>query len=214
MKKMKSTITNMVVVLVAVAVVMGAILALVNEVTAAPIAAQKEKTLADGIKRVMQSDDICVDETKDVTISVSDGKAYDFVVYETRSQSGEALGAAVESSVSGFGGNLKVLAGFNPAGELLGYTILEHAETPGLGAKATTWFQADGKGNIIGRSLEGITLSVKQDGGDVDAITASTITSRAFLKAINYAYAAFKGDAEIDASSGASINNSTAVEEQ
>ena len=94
-----------------------------------------------------------------------------------------------------------MLVGFNPAGEILGYTLLEHAETPGLGAKADTWFQKDGKASIIGKN-PATPLTVSKDGGDVDAITASTITSRAFLKAINQAYNIYMKK-NADAQSGA-----------
>ena len=76
----------------------------------------------------------------------------------------------------------------------MGYTILQHSETPGLGAKADTWFQKDGKGSIIGKTPKDGNLHVSKDdkgGNAVDAITASTITSRAFLKAINQAYSAY-----------------------
>ena len=90
----------------------------------------------------------------------------------------------------GFGGDLRVLVGFADDGTITGYTVLQHAETPGLGAKAATWFQKDGKGNIIGKKAVK-PLAVSKDGGEVDAITASTITSRAFLKAVNQAYVAY-----------------------
>lgn len=88
----------------------------------------------------------------------------------------------------------------------MGYTILQASETPGLGAKATTWFQKDGKGSIIGKTPKDGDLHVSKDdkgGNAVDAITASTITSRAFLKAINQAYAAYAGK-NVDGESGAS----------
>ena len=81
--------------------------------------------------------------------------------------------------------------GFDNEGKILGYTILKSSETPGLGAKAGVWFQKNGKGNVIGMSPKDKPLTVTKDGGDVDAITASTITSRAFLKAINQAYAVY-----------------------
>ena len=76
----------------------------------------------------------------------------------------------------------------------MGYTVLQASETPGLGAKAATWFQKDGKGSIIGKTPKDGDLHVSKDdksGNAVDAITASTITSRAFLKAINQAYAVY-----------------------
>lgn len=87
----------------------------------------------------------------------------------------------------GFGGALTVMVGLSPDGKILGYKVLESSETPGLGAKASFWFQKGKKGDIIGRQAG--KLAVKKDpGGEVDAITASTITSRAFLRCINAAY--------------------------
>jgi len=109
----------------------------------------------------------------------------------------------VESTTGGFGGDLKVLVGFDPDGKILGYTLLEHAETPGLGAKADKWFQKGEKGDIIGKDPKE-PLTVSKDGGQVDAITASTITSRAFLLAVNNAYNAYKTTPATDAQTGAS----------
>lgn len=201
MKKLESSLTNMVLVLTGVAVVMGGILAYVNHLTEGPIAEQKKLTLAQGIKTVMVSDNIVVADPVEVKQNV-DGKELTYIIYQVQSTQGQDLGAAVESTTMGFGGDLKVLVGFNPDGQILGYTLLEHAETPGLGAKADQWFQKGQKGDIIGKDLKE-PLTVSKDGGQVDAITASTITSRAFLKAINQAYNAYKVT-PTDAESGAS----------
>lgn len=201
MKKLKSSLTNMVVVLVACALVTGGLLAYVNHVTEGPIALQSEKTLADGIKAVMGGGSLRV-TSNDTIRQEMGGKTYLFVVHKT-AQDGKEIGAAVESTTQGFGGDLKVLVGFDPQGTILGYTILSSSETPGLGAKAGQWFQKDGKGNIIGKSPAKGDLSVSKDGGDVDAITASTITSRAFLKAVNQAYHAYMQKV-VDGHSGAS----------
>lgn len=191
MKKLESSLLNMVLVLTGVAVVMGAILAYVNHLTEGPISEQKVKALADGIKSVMVCDDLVVTKTDTVRQNDDKGKELTYIIYQTQNKQGKDLGAAVESTTGGFGGDLKVLVGFDPEGKILGYTILETAETPGLGAKADTWFQKDGKGNIIGKApVEPLTVS--KDGGQVDAITASTITSRAFLLAVNNAYKAYK----------------------
>ncbi|MCD8203171.1 MAG: RnfABCDGE type electron transport complex subunit G [Prevotella sp.] len=191
MKKLESSITNMILALVGVAVIMGFILAYVNTVTAGPIAAQNEKTLSDGIKAVMGGVDLTVAEDVTVTQNI-DGKDATFVVHKAVDKSNNPLGVAVESTTGGFGGDLKVLVGFDPEGNILGYTILQHSETPGLGAKAGNWFQ-EGKGSIIGKNPGKDNLTVSKDGGDIDAITASTITSRAFLKAVNQAYGAYSG---------------------
>jgi electron transport complex protein RnfG len=190
MKKLESSLTNMTLVLTLVAVVMGGILAFVNHLTEGPIQQQKEKALADGIKAVMVCNDLVVAVPVEVKQTV-DGKEHTFIIYNVKDAQGKDLGAAVQSTTMGFGGDLKVLVGFDSEGSILGYTLLEHAETPGLGAKADLWFQKGQKGDIIGKS-PAEPLTVSKDGGQVDAITASTITSRAFLKAVNNAYNAYK----------------------
>jgi electron transport complex protein RnfG len=200
MKKLESSLLNMVLVLTLVAVIMGGVLAFVNHLTEGPISEQKEKALADGIKTVMVCNDLVVAKTDEVKQNV-DGKELTYIIYNVKDAQGKDLGAAVQSSTMGFGGDLKVLVGFDTEGKILGYTLLEHAETPGLGAKADQWFQKGQKGDIIGKDPKE-PLTVSKDGGQVDAITASTITSRAFLKAVNQAYNAYKAT-PVDAESGA-----------
>ena len=205
MKKLESTITNMVVVLVGVALITGSILAYVNNVTEEPIRLQAEKTLADGIKAVMGGVELTVAKEDTVRQTIS-GKEATFVIHETVGADKQPIGAAVESTTGGFGGDFKILVGFDNEGRILGYTILQHAETPGLGAKADKWFQKDGKGSVIGKNPGTDNLTVKKDGGDIDAITASTITSRAFLLAVNQAYQAYKS-LPVDASTGATAGH-------
>lgn len=201
MKKLESSITNMVLVLVGVALITGGILAYVNHITEAPIKLQAEKTLADGIKAVMGGVQLSVAENDTIKQTIK-GKEAVFVIHKTVDSNKQDLGVAVESTTGGFGGDLKVLVGFDKDGNILGYTILKHAETPGLGAKADKWFQKDGKGSIIGKNPNKDNLTVKKDGGDIDAITASTITSRAFLLAVTQAYNAYKSG-HVDANTSA-----------
>ncbi len=206
MKKLESTFSNMVIVLVAVAVITGGILAWCNQVTKTPIEEQAKLTLANGIKDVMGVADLRVLSSDSVKQNIG-GKDFEFVVHQTADASDRSLGAAVESTVGGFGGDLKVLVGFSTEGQVLGYTILQTAETPGLGAKADKWFQKDGKGCIVGKQMSADNpLTVSKDGGDIDAITASTITSRAFLKAVNQAYSAYSGK-QTDGQSGATVQH-------
>lgn len=191
----------MVLVLVGVALITGGILAYVNHITEAPIKLQAEKTLADGIKAVMGGVQLSVAENDTIKQTIK-GKESVFVIHKTVDSNKQDLGVAVESTTGGFGGDLKVLVGFDKDGNILGYTILQHAETPGLGAKADKWFQKDGKGSIIGKNPNKDNLTVKKDGGDIDAITASTITSRAFLLAVTQAYNAYKSG-HVDANTSA-----------
>ena len=201
MKKLESSLTNMALVLTGVAVIMGGILAFVNHLTEGPINEQKTKALADGIKTVMVCNDLVVSKTDTVKQNDAKGKELTYIIYQIQDAQKKDLGAAVQSTTGGFGGDLKVLVGFDPEGKILGYTLLEHAETPGLGAKADKWFQKGQKGDIIGKDPKE-PLTVSKDGGQVDAITASTITSRAFLLAINNAYTAYKAT-PADAATGA-----------
>lgn len=191
MKKLESTCTNMVLVLTFISVLAGGVLAYVNKVTEGPIKEINEKNLQDGIKKVVGDENAQVQNTQEV-----DGA----VIYTTDK------GVAVQTSdPNGFGGTLSVLVGFDAEGNIKGYTILESHETPGLGAKADTWFQEGSKGSIIGKNPDNNNMTVSKDGGEVDAITASTITSRAFLRCVNAAYTQFKGgDTNADAQSGAS----------
>ena len=195
MKKLKSSLTNMLVVLTVITIVAAGVLASVNAVTAPQIEKINAENLAAGIKAVMGNDDIKVSEPWEVDA---------FTAYDINDRQGNLLGKAVVSTENGFGGPLKVLVGFNTDGDILGYTVLEHAETPGLGAKAGEWFQD----KIIGMNPGVNNFTVSKDGGEVDAITASTITSRAFLRAIQNAYD--KIIAGQDVTSGASQQASAA----
>jgi electron transport complex protein RnfG len=200
MKKLESTLTNMVLVLTGVAVIMGGILALVNHLTEGPISEVNKKKTDDGIKAVMACDNLTLAKTDTVRQDIN-GKEYTYIIYQVKDAQGTDLGAAVESTTMGFGGDLKVMVGFDPKGTILGYTLLAHTETPGLGAKADKWFQKGEKGDIVGKS-PAEPLTVSKDGGQVDAITASTITSRAFLLAVNNAYNAYK-NTPVDGETGA-----------
>jgi electron transport complex protein RnfG len=119
------------------------------------------------------------------------------VVYPAR-KDGKLVGNAVESyTENGFGGRIEVLVGFDANGKLVNYSVSEHNETPGLGANMDKWFREDKtKHNIIGRGMSFRFLKLVKDGGDIDAITSATITSRAFIDAINLAYGAVSGNTD------------------
>ena len=197
MKKLESSLMNMVLVLTGVTVIAGALLGYVNELTKGPIAEANAKALSDAIALVVPGFDNNPAEAHE-TIELN-GATYK--IYKA-TKGGEFIGAAVESSANGFGGALNVLVGFDKEGNIIDYSLLSHAETPGLGSKAADWFKKGQKGDITGKNPGKGALVVKNDGGEVDAITASTITSRAFLNAVNNAYAAYSGQ-NVDGASGA-----------
>lgn len=188
----------MVLVLTGITIICVGLLAAMNEVTKEPIAAANAKTLSDAVNAVVPGfDNNPIAEQK---TQVVDGIEY--TIYPAM-KGGEFIGAAVESTVMGFGGDLTILVGFDKDGNINDYSLLNHAETPGLGAKADVWFKSGNKGDITGKSPKNGALTVSKDGGQIDAITASTITSRAFLKAVNAAYSAYSGQ-QVDGTSGAS----------
>jgi electron transport complex protein RnfG len=223
MKKLESNIANMAIVLTVIAVVAGGLLAWVNNVTAGPIEQINNQAIENGIKSVILGDrniEFRVDEPTE-----KDG----FVFHNVYDMNDNLLGTAVESTdKNGFGGAFKVMVGFDSEGQILGYEVLEHSETPGLGAQANDWFRQKsgevaeqsavatlllgapgkpGNHNIIGMNPGDNVMTVSKDGGEVDAITASTITSKAFLRAVNAAYKAVFGYTAADGVSGASSQN-------
>lgn len=179
-------------------IVAGGLLGWVNAATAEPIAQANAKALSDAIAVVIpEFDNNPAEEAETVEVEGTTYKIY------PATQGGKPIGAAVEASANGFGGTLTVLVGFDTEGNIIDYSLLSHAETPGLGSKASDWFKKGAKGDITGKNPGTQSLTVSKDGGEIDAITASTITSRAFLQAVNNAWSAYM-NGQVDATSGAS----------
>lgn len=184
----------MLLVLTTVTVVAVGLLAYVNELTKEPIAAANMKTLNDALKSVVPEFTNNPVADADTIFEEKNGKQeMKYIVYPAKNNE-QLVGTAVQATSLGFGGELKVLVGFDADGKIYDYSLLSHVETPGLGSKADSWFKKDGRGSIVGMNPGEKPLVVKNDGGQIDAITASTITTRAFLNAVNAAYAAYIGN--------------------
>ncbi len=201
MAKLKSTFKNMFLSLLIICLVVAVLLGQVNKLTARPIAEAKAKKLENAIMEVVpEFDNNPVTEA--YKMLVGDGDS--LMVYPAL-MGDELVGYAINTnSNNGFSGEIEVMVGFDTNSKVINYAVLSHAETPGLGSKMVAWFKDLTRPNqsIIGRDLSKGDLKVASDGGVIDAITASTITSRAFLEAVNKAYAAYKGsDAQTSATS-------------
>lgn len=199
MAKLESNFKNMFLSLFTICLVVAALLAQVNKMTAKPIAEAKAMKLVNAIREVVPPFD---NDPVAEAYKMPDRQGDSLTVYPAK-KGDEIVGFAVNSSSNnGFGGNIQIMVGFDTENKIVNYSVLQHSETPGLGSKMTQWFKDTTKPNqsIIGRDLSSGPLKVSKDGGNVDAITASTITSRAFLEAVNKAYAVYK---ESDADSGA-----------
>lgn len=138
----------MLLVLTGVTAISVALLAYVNELTKGPIAEANAKTLNEALKQVLPEFTNNPVGESDTIFSEKDGKkVVDFIVYPAK-KGEEWVGSAVESKAMGFGGELKVLVGFDAEGKIYNYSLLAHAETPGLGSKAADWFKEGNKGSI------------------------------------------------------------------
>ncbi len=201
---MQSSFKNMVICLTAICVVCSALMAAVYAVTKEPVEQANAQKTANALAAVLPE----FEGEPVQSVATVDGKDY---VYYTVSNGSGPVGYAIESRSSGFGGALKVMVGITTDGVIYNTSVLSHSETPGLGAKCTEEaFSAQFKN--FDPSVK--KLSVTKDGGDVDAITASTITSRAYCVALNNAVAVYNSisGAGIDLVSGAS-SAAEAVEE-
>lgn len=182
---------KMTLVLGIITMVVGALLAWVHGITQAPIAQAEADAQRNAIASVASSDfdNNPMDYQWECTLP-SDNQPV--VVYPMRNGD-NLVGVAVESyTQQAFDGEARIMVGFAPDGQITGYEVLKQTETPGLGAKMGEWFKdPTGKRSVLGRTPGDEGLKVSKDGGDVDAITAATISSRAFLDAINRASKAF-----------------------
>lgn len=198
----------MIVVLTLITALVGAILGGVYQLTAEPIALANAKAQQEAIREVApQFDNDPIAESD--TIS---SNGLEIVIFPAR-MGGETTGAAVKAPTkNGFNGEIVVMVGFEKDGTIREYRVLSHAETPGLGAKMDEWFRTDkNRQSILGKNPATANLTVTKDGGEVDAITASTITSRAFLQAIQTAYAAYMQQS-VDGISGSTTKSNEASE--
>ncbi|MGC9352920.1 MAG: RnfABCDGE type electron transport complex subunit G [Mariniphaga sp.] len=189
MAKRESTFINMVLTLFVVTFVAAAALGFVYDLTKDAIEEAKMKAQSEAIEKVLPEFDELGESFK-VAIAASEDSLDIFPAYK----GGEMVGVAVKTfTTKGFSGFISVMAGIDSSGNLCGYEVLEHSETPGLGSKMNEWFRNTEKPtqNVIGKNPQTHQFEVTKDGGDIDAITASTITSRAFLDALTRAFEAY-----------------------
>ena len=210
---MKSTLLNMVSVLAGICLVASACVGAVYTITAEPIANAKAQATIDALNNVLP--EFGENSAEEMTVG-----GLPVVVY-TASTAGDVVGYAVETMTKeGFGGVVRMMVGFLPSGEVNNVNVLEQAETPGLGTKMCD------EGNPLVTSFKGknpadMNMTVTKDGGDVQALTAATISSRAYVDAMSRAYEAYKtassmaavaGEAT-DGTSGATLSESQQTQE-
>ena len=187
---MKSTLLNMTAVLFAVTLVASAGVGAVHLITEEPIARARAAAEVEALERVLPP----FEHTVSQELVIGD---LPVTVYTATDGEGRIAGYAVKSETRrGFGGVIRMMTGFGPDGRVLNVNVLEQTETPGLG---TAMAEED---NVLLRCVQGRrpaemqlvdgAVAVRKDGGDVDALTAATISSRAWCDALNRAWRAYE----------------------
>lgn len=189
MKKLASTLPNMVLSLVVITAIAGALLGLMYSITKEPIAAQAKEAQVAAIREVAPPFDNDPEAQADTVVTKHDVTCVIYPAFKA----GKLQGAAVNATTNeGFNGEVTIMVGFDADGTVRDFRVLKQAETPGLGAKMADWFR-DPKGDrsIIGKNPGTVPFYVTKDPqhkGRIDGITAATISSRAFLRAVRDAY--------------------------
>ena len=173
-KKDPSTPT-LVVVLFLICLVTALLLGLTNEVTAPFIQENNWKTTQEAMNAVLPAD-----EYADVTSQYTGGDATVEAVY----QAGDAGYVVQVSPPTSFSGNLTIMVGVDSGYACTGISITSTGETSGLGSNAS---KPDFQAQFVGKTGE---VKVTKDGGDIDALTGATITSRGVCEAVTSAIAA------------------------
>ncbi len=188
-KKLESNFLNMVIVLTVIGLVAALALGFTYAKTRPEIEAASKKKQEKIIREVLDGSLFDNDPLAEkYTVEGFDG----LELYPAK-QGGQRVGVAVKTfSPKGYSGNIWIMVGFRPDGTINRTAVIEHKETPGLGTKMdTAW-----KNQFNDKHPERNALRVRQDGGEIDAITAATISSRAFSEAVQKAYEAFKKGGE------------------
>jgi electron transport complex protein RnfG len=181
---MESSLKNMVLVLFTITLLSSAAVGGVYTITKEPIAQAKVAAVNNALKQVLPE----YETTTSQTIEVNDMavEAYTATVAD------KAVSYAIKSSSkNGFGGAISLMVGFDTEGNIININVLEQKETPGLGTKMADEGNAL-QASLVGKNAGKVNLTVKKDGGDIDALTAATISSRAYAEAVAIAYEAFK----------------------
>ncbi len=188
MAKKESTFINMTLTMLVITAVAAVALGYIYELTKEPIQIAKDKKLKEAINIVVPGAN---NASLSENIVEVDGKS---VIFYKITDGDNVLGTAVNTySNNGFSGLLRVMVGFDQDGKIIDSNILEHKETPGLGDK-TDKSKSDWNEQFKGIDISELPnkeLKLKKDGGSLDAITAATISSRAYCDAIQRAWTTF-----------------------
>lgn len=184
-KKLASTFPNMVIVLTVVALTSALALSLTN------ISTLKARQMVE-VKRTLEAlKEVLPEFNNDPSIEKYSVENFAEMEFYPAKKGGQPVGTAIKTySDKGFSERIWLMVGFDGENKVHNISVLKQRETPGLGTKIK---EPKFRNQFAGKDPASFTLKVKKDGGDVDAITAATISSRAFCDAVSKAYRALSG---------------------
>jgi len=156
MEKINNTL-KMGLILMLVCAIAAAALSGIYSLTKDRIDANKKSVLDEALSKV-----IVADEFKE-----KEG-------YYEAYKGGHLIGYAIKKTTKGYGGDIVLLVGVDELNKITGISIIEQQETPGLGARI---IENEFLVQFKGRTIE--QLELKKNGGEIDAITGATISSKA-----------------------------------
>ncbi|HCX98613.1 MAG TPA: FMN-binding domain-containing protein [Bacteroidales bacterium] len=188
----ESTFKNMTITLLTITLLSSASLGIVYSLTEEPINDAKNAKVNDAISKVLPEFD-----NKPISQKFEREVDGGILKFYPATKGGQPIGTAIETfTKSGFSGQIELMVGFLPDGTIHGIEVIAHKETPGLGDKVES-SKSDFSAQFKGNNPENFKLAIIKDGGNVDAITASTISSRAYCEAVKRAYDAFIKEGDI-----------------
>lgn len=185
-KQATSSLKNMILSLLIITGISGASLSYIHKITAKGIEQSRKNKKIEAITQVLPAfTNNPLKEMYRIQLFENDS----LEVYPAR-KNDSLVGIAIASKTnSGFAGEIKVMVGFLPNGTIYKTKVIEHHETPGLGDKME---QAEFYMQFENFNFHEQINSVRKNGGDIDAITAATISSRAYCNAVQNAYSVFQ----------------------
>ena len=213
---MKSTLLNMTAVLFGITLVASAGVGVVNMITIDPIEQAKAADTENAVKAVLNGVEFDAIAPADTLINKNNCPV---IVYRATKQGEPAAYAVKAPSITknGFNGKVTLMVGYTPDGVVNDIAVVEQNETPGLGTRMKD------EGNPLYLSVQGKNtwemrqrgkLAVNKDGGEVDALTAATISSRAYVNAIETADAAFRiASGQVESGETSAVSGATLTDE-
>ena len=186
---------RLIIALTVVCIVSALCLSMVNGMTRGLIEEQDRQARLRAVRTVLPAfDNNPTSDTQILKVETDSQGNFEQILLYIGKKDGGPSGVAFEVVGEGYGGMISMMLGIDVNGYISGVHVLKHAETPGLGAKIE---EITFRGAFRGKSLASSKLvrkhlAVKKDGGDIDAITGATISSRGVTAAVSRGLKLFK----------------------